>query len=259
MNNTGLTVSLGGVQKITLTNLAFTTKTIRPDTEIKMEIISGPNYGKVQREKANGKWVNTKKFTQKHVEKGKVRYVHGRGNPATDYFTFTVQLNGNSLDKSFTFSIKFVNINIQAVRNHGLSLENVGESVITESSLMYQTFPEETSDSLVQYRILQLPKEGTLLISKSGGVGKIFQKLSTNSTFSQVEIKSGRLKYKLLGKPYSAVKDQFSFEVSTPKQTSNIQLFDILYSPGDTSVDITLGKTSMEKNILDLRKFTQFI
>ena len=55
-------------------------------------------------------------------------------------------------------------------------------------------------------------------------MGNIFQELSANSTFSQVEILSGRLKYKLSGKPYSRIQDQFSFEVSTPKQTSNLQV-----------------------------------
>ena len=247
VNNTGLVVSLGGDRILTTANLSFTAPGLGPDTDIRMDIASGPNYGKVQRQRANGKWITTRKFTQRQLEKGKVRYVHSRGNPRNDYFTFSAQLNGNSLGKSFTFTITFVNINIQAVRNHGLTLENVGESVITEASLMYQTFPEETTDSLIVYRILKPPREGSILVSKPGGVGNIFQKLSTNSTFSQVEILSGRLKYKLSGKPYSVIQDQFSFEVSTPKQTSNIQVFEVSYSPGDTSVDITLEGCEVEE------------
>ena len=254
VNNTGLTVSLGGVQPITSANLAFTSTNTGPDTDIRMEIISGPNYGKVQREKGNGKWVTTKKFTQKQIEKGKVRYVHGRGNPSTDYFSFTVQLNGNGFGKSYTFLIEFVAVNIQAVRNHGLRLENVAESVITETSLMYQTFPTATPDPEIIYRLLRLPREGSLLISQAGGSGgigggggKVFQKLGANSTFSQVEIQSGMLKYKLFGKPFSALQDRFSFEVATPKQTSNTQTFEIFYSPGDTSVDITLESCEVEE------------
>ena len=247
VNNTGLVVSLGGGRIISSANLTFTTTNIQPDAEIKFELISGPSYGKVQRQKPTGRWVTTRRFTQRQLEKGKLRYVHSRGNPRSDFFTFGVHLNGNSVGKSYTFTITFVNINIQSVRNHGLKLENVIESVITESSLMYQTFPEATADADITYRITKPPKEGSILINNPGGVGNIYQQLSTNSSFSQVEILSGRLKYKLTGKPYSIIQDNFSFEVSTPKQTSNIQVFDISYSPGDTSVDITLEGCEVEE------------
>jgi hypothetical protein len=76
-----------------------------------------------------------------------VRYIHSRGNPRSDHFTFTAALNGAASGKAFTFTITFVNINIQPSRNQGLSLENVVESVITEESLMYQTYPEPTEDA----------------------------------------------------------------------------------------------------------------
>ncbi len=81
------------------------------------------------------------------MEKGKVRYIHSRGNPRTDHFTFSAALNGAPGGKVFTFTITFVNINIQPTRNQGLTLDNVVESVITEASLMYQTYPEPTEDA----------------------------------------------------------------------------------------------------------------
>lgn len=248
MNNTGISVSLGSNQIISPANLSFISPGLGADSEIKVEVVSGPSYGRLQRQRGNGKWVTSRRFTQKQIDKGKVRYVHSRGNPRSDYFTFTAQLNGNPVDKTFTFTIKFININIQAVRNHGLRLDNVGESVITENGLMYQTFPQSTPDSKIIYRILTLPREGNLLISKSGpAANNIFQTLNINSTFSQVEILSGRLKYKLAAKPFSLVQDQFTFQVSTPNQMSNVQIFSISYLPGDTSVDITLEGIEVEE------------
>ena len=84
-----------------------------------------------------------------------------------------------------------------------------------------------------------------------------------------MEILSGRLKYKLIGKVYSIIHDKFSFTVSTPKQVSETQTFDIFYSPGDTSVDITLescdveegGKKVISNKYLDIRTldFSSFI
>lgn len=46
VNNTGLTVSLGGGRVISPANLTFLASNLGPDAEIKLEIISGPNYGK---------------------------------------------------------------------------------------------------------------------------------------------------------------------------------------------------------------------
>ena len=46
VNNTGLIVSLGGGRVISPTNLTFLASNLGPDAEIKLEIISGPNYGK---------------------------------------------------------------------------------------------------------------------------------------------------------------------------------------------------------------------
>ena len=248
VNNTGLVVSYGGGRVISSSNLTFTAATTSATgAEIKMEIVGDPSYGRVQRQKPGGRWITTKRFTQRQLDKGKVRYVHNRGNPRLDTFTFAVYLNGNSIEKTFTFTISFVNVNIQSVRNHGLRLENVIESVITESYLMYQTFPEGSENSDIIYRIIETPKDGFLLINKPGAGGNIHQQLFANTSFSQVDILSGRVKYKLASKPHAVLQDSFSFEVSTPKQTSNIQIFEISYSPGDTSVDITLEGCEVEE------------
>ena len=50
-----------------------------------------------------------------------------------------------------------------------------------------------------------------------------------------------------VGKGYSVIRDQFSFVVSTPKQMSDVQVFELTYSPGDTSVDITLESCDVEE------------
>ena len=114
-------------------------------------------------QRSNGKWVATKRFSQRQIEKEKIRYVHSRGNPRLDYVTFAAQVfpslelpkaprpwslvlrprtfldlspqsffklydaqvNGVAVGKSFTFSIKFINININPVNNRGLVTINI--------------------------------------------------------------------------------------------------------------------------------------
>ena len=137
------------------------------DFDIKLEITDGPNYGKIQRLRSNGKWVTTKRFSQRQIEKEKIRYIHSRGNPRVDFITFVASVNGQNVGKSFTFSIKFVRVNLNVISNHGLKLENIGESVITERDLMYQTYPEETDHSKIMYTLTQPPQQGNLFISHS--------------------------------------------------------------------------------------------
>lgn len=274
VNNTGLVVSPGGGSIISPNNLTFSTNSPGQDIDIKLEITDGPNYGKIQRLRSNGKWVTTKRFSQRQIEKEKIRYIHSRGNPRVDFITFIANVNGQNIGKSFTFSIKFVRVNINVISNHGLKMENIGESVITERDLMYQTYPEETEPSKIMYTLTSPPRQGNLFISHSldrggGGGGNQQKKLHTNSNFSQLEILSGRLKYKLIGKVYSIIHDKFAFTVSTPKQVSDPQSFDIFYSPGDTSVDITLesceveegGRKVITNKYLDIRTldFSSFI
>ena len=211
------------------------------------EITDGPNYGKIQRLRSNGKWVTTKRFSQRQIEKEKIRYIHSRGNPRVDFISLLASINGLSVGKAFTFSIKFVRVNLNVINNRGLKLENIGESVITERDLMYQTYPEETDHSKIIYTLTHPPQQGNLFISHSMDKGIQLKKLYANSNFSQLEILSGRLKYKLIGKVYSIIHDKFKFIVSTPKQQSEPQSFDIFYSPGDTSVDITLESCEVEE------------
>ena len=142
VNNTGLVVSPGGGAIISANNLTFSTNSPGQDIDIKLEITDGPNYGKIQRLRSNGKWVTTKRFSQRQIEKEKIRYIHSRGNPRVDFITFIANVNGQNIGKSFTFSIKFVRVNINVISNHGLKMENIGESVITEHDLMYQTITE---------------------------------------------------------------------------------------------------------------------
>ena len=80
VNNTGLAVSPGGGALISSSNLTFATTAPGPqELDIRLEITDGPNYGKIQRLRSNGKWVTTRRFSQRQIEKEKIRYIHRWG------------------------------------------------------------------------------------------------------------------------------------------------------------------------------------
>jgi hypothetical protein len=48
----------------------------------------------LERLRGNGRWVTTKRFYTRQLEKGKLRYVHTKGNPSSDFFRFVVSVQG---------------------------------------------------------------------------------------------------------------------------------------------------------------------
>ncbi len=51
----------------------------------------GPQYGRLERLRGNGRWITTRRFTARQLEREKIRYVHTRGgSPERDSFHFTV-------------------------------------------------------------------------------------------------------------------------------------------------------------------------
>ncbi len=59
----------------------------------------------------------------------------------------------------------------------------------------------------LEYRLVRPPGQGGLYLG--GGAGNLFQRLATNATFTQVDILSGQLKYKLAGMARGPVEISF--------------------------------------------------
>ena len=60
----------------------------------RFDVTEPPRYGRLERLRGNGRWVTTKRFYTRQLEKGKLRYVHTKGNPSTDMFKFVVSVQG---------------------------------------------------------------------------------------------------------------------------------------------------------------------
>ncbi|KAF0300710.1 Chondroitin sulfate proteoglycan 4 [Amphibalanus amphitrite] len=87
-NNTGLRLTHGASALITPANLSFTTNAQEEDMEIKYVIVKQTQDGKIQKLRGNGRWQPTGHFTQRHLQRGRVRYRHTSGTPTHDGFKF---------------------------------------------------------------------------------------------------------------------------------------------------------------------------
>ena len=105
--------------------------------------------------------------------------------------------------------------------------------MITDTYMMYQTYPQVLPDSHIIYTLTSCPKKGILLLSSSGN--DISVKLRAGSRFNQVDLLSGHLKYKLTTPSHhKSLEDTFSFKVSVKSEgrtTSPIEVgINLIYS-----------------------------
>ena len=257
---------------------------ITRNINFRFDVTQPPKYGRIERLRSNGRWVTTKRFFNRQLEKGKLRYRQVKSNPtSSEYFRFVASVPGSDMvsgsisdddeqgiasEKEHTFQIKIISNTIREQRSNALRLINIRETVITDTHLMYQTYPHESPDSVFRYSIVSPPKHGVLLLSTSGqdlstnspsggggssnsgainGMDIRPKELSTDSEFSQLDLLAGHVKYRLSKRYSKPIDDSFTFRVSTVDQTSNVQAFRIHHVPGDTDVDITLERLEVEE------------
>ena len=65
----------------------------------------------------------------------------------------------------------------------------------------------------LEYRVIRPPGQGGLYLG--GGPANIFQRLTANATFTQVDILSGQLKYKLAGMLYGSGASSIFLKITT--------------------------------------------
>ena len=122
----------------------------------------------------------------------------------------------------------------QAQRQNAINLINVKETVITDTYLMYQTYPQTSPDSHIIFTLISPPKSGVLLLSSSGkdllsNAAPVALKLRSGSTFNQVDLLSGHLKYKLTTlSQHKSLDDTFSFRVSIKSEGKIISPIEVI-------------------------------
>ena len=195
----------------------------------RFDLVDGPRFGRVERLRGSGRWVGTRRFYSRQLEREKVRYVQNRrpnGNeaPGKDSFTFVASASGDEDDDEevnreekelHEFKIQFVTSSLAAVRNVPLRLVNVQETVITDTHLLYRaggSSSDDDEDGSIVFELTRAPARGSLVLTPVGGAAAAggdegdrrqqqqqqqpARKLKVGSRFSQVDLLAGHLKYR---------------------------------------------------------------
>ena len=158
-------------------------------------------------------WVKTDNFTEEQIGNGKIRYFHtGSKKDIGDEFSFVLSSMKETQTENHIFSINFVMVTLEIVRNAELRMDSINEIFIAEGDLYTVTHPKPSLRSAIIYQLIAQPQFGELHLSTSDFSYQTM--LTVSSNFTQDDITKGRLKYKLTYVTLSNFLDEFEFEVN---------------------------------------------
>lgn len=209
-NNTGVKVTQGEIVLISTRHLAVQTNTAKQMVDIRYDITEMPRFGELQRLHSSGEWKHTSSFSQRLLEKERLRYISTfqeiQMEDVSDQFKCTVTVAARATEE-LVFPIKVKWIRYDIVRNERLEMDKIRRVVIDSEYLYVEGQGMTLSEDELSFRILSPPKKGKLLLNSII--------LGENSTFSQTNVTNGRVEYQLVDRPFEDTSDTFTFHVFT--------------------------------------------
>lgn len=222
-NNTGIHIIQGESALIGSQQLAVQTNAIRQAVDIRYDLSEAPQYGELQRLHSSGEWRPTDSFSQRLLEKERLRYVSTfqeiQTPSAADHVKFNVTVAGRATTEVlFPITVKWVRYHL--VRNVVLELDKVRKVTLDSDCLYATTEGASLSEDDLFYRVLTIPKKGKLLLGATV--------LGKNATFSQRDLTDSKVHYELVDRPYENTTDRFKFQLLSKHAQS--QNYDFQFS-----------------------------
>ncbi|XP_026153223.1 chondroitin sulfate proteoglycan 4-like [Mastacembelus armatus] len=213
-NNTGLEVNQGEASVITTSHLAVQLNVADHAVEIRYEVIELPQYGELQRLHSSGEWKPTTSFSQKHLQKDRIRYLSTYYGLQTQNVTDQLKCKitiGSFATEEVVFLITVHWLHFKITRSK-MELNGVQMAVITPEHLHVISKGAKLSESNLYFRLLTLPKKGRLFFNNKA--------LQNNASFSQKNITDALVKYELVNGMHDDTRDTFSFQVFSTHASS---------------------------------------
>lgn len=233
VNNTGLEVNQGGASFITNFHLAVQVNVAGQAVDIRYDITELPQYGELQRLHSSGDWKPTTSFSQKLLEKERIRYLstfHGlqKQNNITDHFKCKISIGSLATEEvEFLIMVRWIHFKITRSK---MEVNGVQTAAVTPEDLHVISKGVKLNESDLYFRLLTVPKKGQLFLNN--------RVLQRNSTFSQKNITDGSVKYGLLNRLHDDTRDTFSFQVFSTLANSTSYDFRINIKAESTAIDV---------------------
>lgn len=141
-------------------------------------------------------------------------------------FQFKASVGTIRTNTLYDFRLTFIKLELYQSVNRELILNNTREAFISSQHLEYKTKPLALSTDRVLYTIVRAPKYGILHLSS----GK--HHLQLHSTFTQQNVDSDQLWYRLHRRAYSHIQDEFSYVVGATECDNITGVMTIKHMPG---------------------------
>uniref|UniRef100_A0A8D0TYK0 Chondroitin sulfate proteoglycan 4-like n=1 Tax=Sus scrofa TaxID=9823 RepID=A0A8D0TYK0_PIG len=205
-NSTGVAVEQGGTALITQGHLSVEVNGERPEVETRYLITHPPQFGQIQRQGSSGEWKQISTFSQRSVDRGRVRYCSTfkdlQLENVTDHFKFRVNIEGKSSEE-LTFPVTVQWLRFTLLKNVPLEISKINRHILNSDHLQAVTEGMEVAERELQFKLLTTPKKGKLLLGT--------HVLKANSVFSQQNITDSKISYEPQERPREHSQDTFKF------------------------------------------------
>lgn len=248
-NNTGLLVPVNGSAALTAANLTFSTNAPDQELDIRYDITRPPQHGQIQTWRS-GRWQSINWFNSGQLQRNeRIRYVHlptGFQPPASQddfQFSVSVALEVAEVFRSpimYQFRFQLLNAVLREENNRGLSMTGGSTQSVAIGTVLlkFVVEPHSSAEEEVIYTLVDPPLYGSLWIQSQSNP------LDIGSKWSQGILNAQRLQYRLARRTLSSLGDRFTFRVASSGLLSDLQRFEINYTPGNDTptVAVTIGE-----------------
>uniref|UniRef100_G1MXL6 Laminin G domain-containing protein n=1 Tax=Meleagris gallopavo TaxID=9103 RepID=G1MXL6_MELGA len=222
VSNSGIKVVQGATALITSRHLTVETNANLQELEIQYEITDAPQYGEVQRQHSRGEWKQVSSFSQRSIQRSRVRYCSTfkeiQLENITDQFKFKVSI-GNRISEEHVFPVQVKWLRYSLLKYTPLEIEKSRKKYLNSDNLFAVLVGQEITEDELHFKLLSLPKSGQVLLND--------QSLKEDSVFSQKDIADHKVAYQLMSSYCEDNHDSFKFLISTKYLESNIFDFEI--------------------------------
>ncbi|NWV70637.1 CSPG4 protein, partial [Malurus elegans] len=234
VNNSGINLLQGVTALIKPRHLAVETNAVLRDLEIRYEITEAPRFGQVQRQHSRGEWKQVSSFSQRSLQRSRVRYCSTfkdiQLENVTDQFKFKVSI-GNRITEEHTFPIKVKWLRYSLLKHAPLEIEKSKKKYFNSDNLFAVIAGLEIPEDDLHFKLLSLPTKGQILLND--------QPLKKDSVFSQEDITDQKVAYELISRYHEDNYDSFRFLISTKYLESNFYNFEIFIKSDFRSIILT--------------------
>ncbi|KAI5613088.1 chondroitin sulfate proteoglycan 4-like, partial [Silurus asotus] len=221
-NNTGVEVTQGEMALINTTQLAIYTNAVGQAIDIRYDVVEPPRFGELQKLHSNGEWKFTNSFSQRLLEKDRLRYVSTfkeiQSADVTEHFKCKVTIAAKATEE-LVFNIKTKWVHYIVERNEVLEMDKIRRAAINSEHLYATAKGVALDEDKIYFKLLSSTKKGLILLNN--------EKLGTRSTFSQRNISNMEVEYQLIDRPYENTSDSFEFQVFSMHAHSITHVFRI--------------------------------